>query len=81
MSWEQQQFRAWSREKREDHLAGLRKEMEGLRKAREEIVSKAANELKIWRYNSDITQLNWRLKYLKNFETKPALITREPGLS
>jgi hypothetical protein len=70
MDWEQNRVKAFDSTKRAAHLASLRSELESLKTEREAIVSKAANELKLWRYNADITQLNWRLKYLSNFETK-----------
>lgn len=70
MDWEQNRVKAFDSTKRAAHLAALRNELESLKTEREAIVSKAANELKLWRYNADITQLNWRLKYLSNFETK-----------
>lgn len=55
-----------SREELEAHRQKLVENVASLKSQRDKLLVRKNTENKIWRFNSDISQLNWRLKYLSN---------------
>lgn len=72
--WESQKFEGMGAEEQQVYISDLQRSLGELKLAKGKILSKAANENKAWRYNADIMQLTWRLRYLspliKNSQSK-----------
>ena len=66
MDWEKKKASSMSREELEAHRQKLVENVASLKSQRDKLLVRKNTENKIWRFNSDISQLNWRLKYLSN---------------
>lgn len=64
VSWEKDHFAKLAPADRTSYLGSLRNQAAELKAAKDKILIRQANEMRIWRHNADIAQLNWRAKYL-----------------
>ena len=64
-TWEKDHFGTLKLNQRKEYLDDLEDQLGALNQQKERIPVRAVNENKIWRFNSDIAQLRWRLGYLK----------------
>jgi len=66
MSWEKKTASAMGKEELAAHRQNLAEKLASLKVQRDKLLVRRKTENKIWCLNSDISQLNWRLKYLSN---------------
>lgn len=63
--WEKKAFASLSPSARIEYLADIKNKASELKIQKDKILVRQSNELKIWRFNSDLAQLSWRMKYLQ----------------
>lgn len=68
-NWEKARYTKLPLKKKKNYLDSLQSDLEKLQNVKEKIPVRSINENKIWRFNSDITQLRWRIGYLSRIET------------
>lgn len=76
MDWEKAKFVSYQPDFKTKYLAGLKARVAALKLQKDKIPVSQVNENKIWRYNADITQLNWRHRYLTALTVKTANSTQ-----
>ena len=64
MEWEKGKFASYGTDMKQKYLGGLKARVAALKREKDLIPVSQTNENKIWRFNADITQLNWRYRYL-----------------
>ena len=65
-AWEKDHFSKLDEKTRSTYIGDLKSKSADLKALKDKILVRQANELKIWRHNADIAQLNWRIKYLSS---------------
>jgi hypothetical protein len=68
-TWEKDLFTQKITQEREAHLGNLKSELENLESKKAKLPTRNINKNKIWRFNSDIDQIKWRLRYLQAAES------------
>ena len=63
--WENEYFRKLNSKSQESYLDEMQKKVVKLQQDFEKIPFSASFHNKLWRYNSDIEQLQWRIEYCK----------------
>lgn len=66
MQWEKEKYTKMSEMERVEYKQAILDRSSILKKEKDGLLVRSKNENKIWRYNNDISTLNWRLKYLNS---------------
>ena len=72
--WEKEKFTPLSNNQKDQYINDLIIKKNDLQDKRVKIPTTNANNNKQWRYQSDIEQINWRLRYLRPLAEEPKIV-------